>query len=90
MNLNTSPSPSPNHDDPNFLQTDRETRFRFMIQLQANPYTLPLDKATVRWSETTSPLPSHAAKEHPTAIAACETQLTRVRRAYLRRYTRYY
>lgn len=37
-----------------------EARFRFLVQLQKNPKTMPLDAATVRWSETESE-PIHVA-----------------------------
>ena len=59
--------PAPDYDDPNYLHADLaarlkggEARFHFMVQLQTNPKTMPLDKATVRWSEKTSP-PIHVA-----------------------------
>eukprot|EP00456_Euglypha_rotunda_P016881 TRINITY_DN15671_c0_g2_i2.p1 TRINITY_DN15671_c0_g2~~TRINITY_DN15671_c0_g2_i2.p1 ORF type:complete len:109 (-),score=2.86 TRINITY_DN15671_c0_g2_i2:197-523(-) len=32
-----------------------EAQFRFMVQFQTDPETMPLDKATVEWSETASP-----------------------------------
>ena len=32
-----------------------ETRFRFYVQFQTNPLTMPLDQATVDWSEAESP-----------------------------------
>lgn len=38
----------------------REYRFRFLAQFQTDPEAMPLDKATVRWSETASP-PEHLA-----------------------------
>jgi hypothetical protein len=37
-----------------------EARFRFMVQFQKDPKTMPLDAATVRWSETES-APIHVA-----------------------------
>ena len=37
-----------------------EARFRFMVQLQKDPKTMPLDAATVRWSESESE-PIHVA-----------------------------
>ncbi|MET3134538.1 hypothetical protein AAKU55_004838 [Oxalobacteraceae bacterium GrIS 1.11] len=33
----------------------REYRFRFMVQRRTDPENMPLDKATVEWSEKTSP-----------------------------------
>lgn len=37
-----------------------EARFRFMVQFSADPATMPLDQATVRWDESVSP-PIHVA-----------------------------
>lgn len=54
-------------DLPNYLASDLArrlrvgaARFRFMVQLRTNPKTMPLDRATVRWSEKDSP-PVHVA-----------------------------
>ncbi|MGR0304390.1 LodA/GoxA family CTQ-dependent oxidase [Acinetobacter beijerinckii] len=59
------PTHSPN--DPSYLGQDlvqrlsqSETRFRFMIQLRTDPQRMPLDEATVVWSEYLSP-PIHVA-----------------------------
>lgn len=53
--------------DPNYLAMDLrerlargEARFRFMVQFQTNEADMPLDRATVRWSETDS-VPIHVA-----------------------------
>ena len=53
--------------DPGYLAADLERRlnsgaaaFRFYVQLQTNSQTMPLDKATVRWSESDS-RPVHVA-----------------------------
>ncbi len=65
------PTPSedgaPDYSDPFYLRADLqariqrgEARFRFMVQLQTNDQAMPLDAATVRWSETDSP-PIHVA-----------------------------
>ncbi|MCG8364068.1 MAG: LodA/GoxA family CTQ-dependent oxidase [Pseudanabaenales cyanobacterium] len=61
------PGSDPDYDDPNYLHADLrqrlqqgEARLKFLIQLQSDPETMPLDRATVRWSETASP-PIHAA-----------------------------
>jgi len=58
---------APDYDDPYYLRADLhariqrgEARFRFMVQLQSSDQDMPLDAATVRWSETTSP-PIHVA-----------------------------
>ncbi|QNH52469.1 catalase [Acinetobacter venetianus] len=59
----------PNHspNDPSYLGADlvarlkkSEARFRFMIQLRTDPDQMPLDEATVVWSEDLSP-PIHVA-----------------------------
>jgi L-Lysine epsilon oxidase N-terminal/L-lysine epsilon oxidase C-terminal domain len=49
-------------DAPDYLATDlvnrlseREYRFRFMVQRRTNPATMPLDEATVGWPEAESP-----------------------------------
>jgi len=49
-------------DATNYLAVDmatrlraREYRFRFLAQFQTDPRTMPLDEATVRWSEAASP-----------------------------------
>ena len=56
-----------NYNDPNYLQVDFETRLkhgearlRFLVQFQTDSETMPLDKATVRWSEEIS-RPIHVA-----------------------------
>jgi hypothetical protein len=56
---------APNYTDPFYLRTDlerrlraREARFRLLVQFQVDPQTMPLDRATVRWSETES-VPIH-------------------------------
>jgi len=58
---------APDHDDPFYLRADLharmgngETRLRFMVQLRTRPDEMPLDEATVEWSETASP-PIHVA-----------------------------
>ena len=65
----TAPAPGnpTDHPDPNYLAMDLrerlatgETRFRFMVQFQTNETDMPLDRATVRWSETDS-VPIHVA-----------------------------
>ena len=57
----------PDYDDPFYLRGDLharlgkgEARFRFMLQFQTNEREMPLDAATVRWSEQASP-PIHVA-----------------------------
>ena len=57
----------PDVNDPFYLRADLharvkrgETRFRLFVQFQTDPPTMPLDRATVRWSETVSP-PVHVA-----------------------------
>jgi hypothetical protein len=52
----------PDHDDPFYLRADLharmgngETRLRFMVQLRTDPDRMPLDQATVEWSEELSP-----------------------------------
>lgn len=59
--------PSSRPDDPTYLAADlaarlkqASARFRFMIQLRKNPDQMPLDRATVAWSEELSP-PIHVA-----------------------------
>lgn len=54
-------------NDPNYLAGDLarrlragEARFRFMVQVRTDPKSMPLDKATVRWSEAKSK-PIHVA-----------------------------
>ncbi|HLK65612.1 MAG TPA: LodA/GoxA family CTQ-dependent oxidase [Bryobacteraceae bacterium] len=54
-------------DDPNYLAADLarrlragEARFRFLVQFQTDPATMPLDQATVRWDESVS-VPVHVA-----------------------------
>src|SRR3984885_2145250 len=60
----TSP---PDYGDPFYLRADLhdrlragEARFRFMVQFQADEASMPLDRATVEWSEQASP-PVHVA-----------------------------
>ena len=55
------------HDDPTYLRADLhrrlargEARFRFLVQLRTDDEAMPLDRATVRWSEKDSP-PIHVA-----------------------------
>jgi hypothetical protein len=55
------------YDDPFYLAADLnrrlaagESSFRFMVQFQTDDETMPLDRATVRWSEEASP-PMHVA-----------------------------
>lgn len=57
----------PDYNDPFYLRADLHTRiqrgearFRFLVQFQTNDQDMPLDAATVRWSETASP-PIHVA-----------------------------
>lgn len=54
--------PDPDFNDPDYLRADLEARmktgearFRFLVQFQTDPEKMPLDKATVRWSEDASP-----------------------------------
>ncbi|HEU4532869.1 MAG TPA: LodA/GoxA family CTQ-dependent oxidase, partial [Polyangiaceae bacterium] len=58
---------TPDYDDPFYLRADLrarlrrgEARFKFMVQFQTDAQAMPLDAATVRWSETESP-PVHVA-----------------------------
>lgn len=53
---------APDYDDPFYLRADLharmargETRLRFMVQMRTHPEQMPLDEATVRWSEALSP-----------------------------------
>lgn len=62
-----APDGEPPTDDSNYLANDLarrlrsgEARFKFMVQLRTNPKTMPLDQATVRWSEQESE-PVHVA-----------------------------
>lgn len=57
----------PDYNDPFYLRGDLhlrlgngESRFRFLVQFQTNDEQMPLDRATVRWSEEASP-PVHVA-----------------------------
>ncbi|MDX1502584.1 MAG: LodA/GoxA family CTQ-dependent oxidase, partial [Thermoanaerobaculia bacterium] len=57
----------PDTDDPFYLRADLhrrmragEARFRFLVQLRTDDDSMPLDRATVRWSEKKSP-PIHVA-----------------------------
>ncbi len=59
--------PAPDFNDPFYLRADLHARmrasgarFRFLLQLQSNDEDMPLDAATVRWSEQASP-PIHVA-----------------------------
>jgi len=52
----------PGQNSKDYLQADLQARlnmgeaqFRFMVQFQTDPSTMPLDKATVQWSEEASP-----------------------------------
>jgi L-Lysine epsilon oxidase N-terminal/L-lysine epsilon oxidase C-terminal domain len=61
------PGPEPNYDDPNYLHADlvqrllySEARLKLLVQLQSDPETMPIDRATVRWSEAAS-MPIHVA-----------------------------
>jgi len=52
----------PDFDDPFYLRADLHSRmrkgtarFRLLVQFQTNDHDMPLDAATVRWSETASP-----------------------------------
>ncbi len=56
------PDGPPDYDDPAYLRADLHARlkkgpvrFRFMVQFRTNPEQMPLDAATVRWSEAESP-----------------------------------
>ncbi|MBV9110298.1 MAG: LodA/GoxA family CTQ-dependent oxidase, partial [Gemmatimonadetes bacterium] len=58
---------APDHDDPFYLGADLrarmangETRLRFMVQLRTHPDEMPLDQATIEWSEGVSS-PIHVA-----------------------------
>jgi len=58
---------SPDHDDPFYLRADLherlgrgEARLRLLVQFQTSDEQMPLDRATVRWSEEASP-PVHVA-----------------------------
>jgi L-lysine epsilon oxidase-like protein len=58
---------TPDYDDPFYLRADlharlrqQEARFRLLLQFQKDPKKMPLDRATVRWSETES-VPVHVA-----------------------------
>jgi hypothetical protein len=62
-----APGDIPPVDDPAYLAMDLarrlregEARFKFMVQLRTDPETMPLDRATVRWSESES-APIHVA-----------------------------
>jgi hypothetical protein len=57
----------PDYNDPFYLRADLiarlkagEARFKFLVQFQTNEKDMPLDRATVRWSETAS-VPVHVA-----------------------------
>lgn len=57
----------PDYDDPNYLRKDLErrlaageARYRFLVQLRTDPEAMPLDAATVPWSEERSK-PIHVA-----------------------------
>lgn len=61
------PGLEPDYDDPDYLHNDLvqrlhqgEARLKFLVQLQTNPDTMPLDRATVRWNEAKSK-PIHVA-----------------------------
>jgi L-Lysine epsilon oxidase N-terminal/L-lysine epsilon oxidase C-terminal domain len=62
-----APDGEPPTDDPDYLASDLarrllrgEARFKFLVQLRTKPKSMPLDKATVRWSEQDSQ-PIHVA-----------------------------
>lgn len=57
----------PGYGDPDYMAVDLrarlgsgEARFRLLVQLQTDPTSMPLDQATVPWSEQASP-PQHVA-----------------------------
>lgn len=57
-----APDAPPDFADPFYLRADLHSRlrngparFRFMVQFRTDDATMPLDAATVRWSETASP-----------------------------------
>ncbi len=61
------PGDPPDLSDPEYLRADLlarlrggEARFRFLIQRQTDDAAMPIDRATVRWSEEASP-PIHVA-----------------------------
>jgi L-Lysine epsilon oxidase N-terminal/L-lysine epsilon oxidase C-terminal domain len=61
------PTGQPDLNDPFYLRADlqarlrqHEARFKFMIQFRTDDEKMPLDRATVRWSETES-VPTHVA-----------------------------
>ena len=61
------PLVDPDPDDPNYLRKDLErrlsvgeARYRFLVQRRTDPATMPLDEATVPWSEEASK-PIHVA-----------------------------
>jgi len=63
----TPPGEPADHADPFYLRADLlrrlrggEARFRFLVQFQRDEEKMPLDRATVRWSEEDSP-PLHVA-----------------------------
>ncbi|WP_257461667.1 catalase family protein [Archangium lipolyticum] len=68
-----NPPPVPREKrGPNYLRRDlrrrlleRGARFDFFLQFQKDPETMPLEKATVRWSEELSPLIKVATLELP-------------------------
>jgi hypothetical protein len=62
-----APDGEPPTDDSNYLASDLarrlrsgDARFKFMVQFRTNPQTMPLDRATVLWSEQES-RPIHVA-----------------------------
>ncbi len=66
----TPPTSAPN--DPTYLAADlvaklsqKKATFKFMVQLQTDPETMPLDQATVRWPESESPYIHIADVEFP-------------------------
>lgn len=61
------PLDDPDYQDPNYLRKDLErrlaageARYRFLVQLRTDPDSMPLDAATVPWSEEASK-PVHVA-----------------------------
>jgi hypothetical protein len=72
------------YDDPFYLRADLhsrlkegEARFRFLVQFQKSAEEMPLDRATVRWSERDSP-PVHVA----TLVLPCQDLDARNQSAY--------
>lgn len=75
---------APDYGDPFYLRADLherlasgESRFRFLVQFQTDDAQMPLDRATVPWSETLSP-PVHVA----TLVLPAQDLSTRGQDAY--------